>query len=188
MPSDHSTVPATYDSVRSRLAFYMDSYWGGQFYREPSSPSMGTANLYVYRYDRDTDKPIITEEIAGTVRTYLVPHAGERPSSLAARHSLASYCNFIAPIVDAYADSATARTTRNLGALSPFLRNLNGRGRTWDQHMGEVARWNAVYGFTCTLIDTPRTVAANAQEEANTGAGIRAVLISSAGHRVAVGR
>jgi hypothetical protein len=175
MPSEHSTVPATYDSVRGRLAFYMDSYWGGQYYREPSSPTMGTANLYVYRYNRDND--VIIEEVAGTVRTYLVPHAGERPSSLQARHSLASYCNFIAPIVDAYADSATARTVRKLGSLEPYMKNLNGRGRTWDQHMGEVARWDAVYGFTCTLFDTPKTVAANAQVESDTGAGIRAILI-----------
>lgn len=168
--------PGVYDLQRSRMAFYQDAYWGGEQWRNPSSPTLGRASLYVYRHDRESD--VITEELAATERSYLIPHAGERLSAFRARHNLASYLNFISPIVDAYADSATGKVSRDLGALAPYLRNLNGRGRTWDQHMGEVGRWTGVYGFTATLLDTPRVnPAVNRAQEESLGVGARAILI-----------
>lgn len=168
--------PATYDAHRGRFAFYQDSYWGGPHYRNPSSPTMGMASLYAYHHNRETD--VITEVLAATVPSYLVPHAGERLSAFRARHDLASYLNIVAPIVDAYADAATASTTRDLGSLGPFMKNLNGQGRNWDAHMSEVARWTAVYGFVATLFDTPAVnPAANRAEEDAMGVGIRATIV-----------
>jgi hypothetical protein len=167
---------ATYDSHRGRYAFYQDAYWGGEYWRNPSSPNLGVANLYTYAYSRETNENVVIP--LGSARSYLVPHAGEDSRAFNARHSLASYLNFIAPIVDAYADAATAHVTRKLGAIEPYVGNLNGQGRTWDQHMGEVGRWTAVYGWTAVLYDVPaQNPAQNAAQEAELGIGIRATVI-----------
>jgi hypothetical protein len=137
---------------------------------------MGVASVYAYTHNRETD--VITETLAATVASYLVPHAGERVSAFQSRHNLASYLNIVAPIVDAYADAATAATARDLGDLEGFMKNLNGQGRTWDVHMAEVARWTAVYGFVATLFDTPAVnPAANRAEEQAMGVGIRATIV-----------
>jgi hypothetical protein len=120
----------------------------------------------------------VTERVDSTVQSYLVPHAGERLRSFNARHSLASYINVCSPIVDSYADSATNGIQRELGAIAPFLENLDGKGKGWDALIKEVSLWSAVYGFCGVLLDVPSgTVARNRAEETATKKGLRATVI-----------
>lgn len=172
---------ATYAPLRDRWTFYSDSYWGGEKYRHPSSPTMGSAKLsrWVPLVGPDgTETGEFTETVIGTVRTYLVAHPGETREAFAVRVSLAAYVNVIQTIVDAYVDAVVGPVTRDLGALEQYLSNLNGRGRGWADHVEDVGRYDAVYGMTATVLDVPAgNPAANRADEERLGIGLRAILV-----------
>lgn len=170
-----------FDTERGRLAFYFDSYWGADRYRSPSSPTMGRSSLTTWKPKRDErgqETEDFEEEPNGNVDSYLVPHPGESLRSFRVRVNLASYINLIQPITDAYVDAVTGPVVRNLGEIEPFLASLDGRGRCWSDHVEEVARWCAVYGYCATVLDTPEknTSASRAEEEA-LGVGLKASLV-----------
>lgn len=172
---------ATFDADRGRAAFYFDSYWGGDRYRNPSSPTMGRATLTRWVALRDSDgreTGDFDERVILRCDTYLVPHPGEPVQAFRVRLSLASYVNLCQPIVDSYTDAVTSPVVRDLGALDQYLNNLDGRGRTWSDHLEEVARWSAVYGFCATVIDAPKENPATSRaDEERLGVGLRASLI-----------
>lgn len=174
-------IVATYDFERGRLAFYNDSFWGGDRYRVPSSPTMGRADLTQWRPRVDEngrETGDFDEIVLRRCQSYLVPHPGEQWRAFQVRVNLASYVNLVQPIVDAYVDAVTGPTTRDLGQLDRYLSSLDGRGRAWSDHVEEVARWCAVYGFCATVIDAPKDNPSTslADEEAR-GVGLRASLV-----------
>ena len=177
--SAHSQVEksrGTYDRNRGRMAFYVDAYFGGEHWRNPSSTTLGVAELVTFSVNHDTRE--VTERVDSTVQSYLVPHAGERLRNFNARHSLASYVNVCSPIVDSYADSATNGIQRELGAITPFLQNVDGKGKSWESLIKEVALWSGVYGFCGLLLDVPEgEVARNRAEETASRKGLRATVI-----------
>lgn len=177
----------TYDHARDWLTYVHDAYWGGQRWRTPSSPTLGTARIIALRevnLPGDDGKPAGTElrpVVLGERRTYLVQHDGESEESFDRRIQLAAYINMVQPVVDTYADSVTARVSRDLGALAPYMVDLDGQGGGWQQHVEGVARWSATFGMYAVLFDTPSTAAATTLAEelaaARAGEGIRAVCI-----------
>lgn len=172
--------PAVYDANRGRQCFLADSYWGGEHYRNPSSPTLGNAALYRYTQSTAEDgRQVVVSTLDRTFRSYLVPHPGERSEQFQARINLGVYVNIVQPIVDAYVDAIQGGVRRDLGALKDYTSNLDGQGRTWESHMGEVARWTALHGFTATVVDTPRAnPAANAAQERDLGISPRAIIVT----------
>ena len=175
------TTFATFDHERGRQAFYFDSYWGGDRYRAPSSPTMGRSPLTTWQPRRDAEgreTQDFDEKVVAWMDSYLVPHTAETKQAFSTRVSLAVYVNVIMPIVDAYVDAVTGNTTRTLGELDRYLGSLDGRGRTWADHVEEVARWATVYGMCATVMDVPKVnpSTSRADEEA-LGIGLRATLV-----------
>ncbi len=173
---------AYYDTQRGRWSFLWDSYWGGDRYRSPSSTTIGTARLTRWQPRRDSQGRELLDEFdevdVATYRTYLVPHPGEARREFELRVSLAAYVNFPRIIVDAYVEAVVGPAVHDLGELAPYLGNLNGRGRTWDDHIEDVARWSQVYGWTATLLEPPeKNPATNAAEEQRLGIGLRAIHV-----------
>lgn len=172
---------AGYDAKRGRYAFLRDQYWGGDCVRNPSSTTLGTARCTSWVQVSGANGEL-TDRYAlattGTVRSYLVPHAGESSEAFRDRCDLAANFNVVQPIVDAYVDACTGTVVRDLGTLGPYLKNLNGRGQTWSQHVDEVARWAAVYGWVASVYDNPReNPAKSLAEEEALGIGLRATLV-----------
>ena len=170
----------TYDGHRSRLAFHLDSFWGGEYVRAPSSPTLGRAELTQWapvRVDgRDTGD--FQERVVASFASYLVPHPGESVYAFKLRMSLACYVNLVQPIVDAYVDAVTSPVVRDLGPLAPYLSSLDGRGRTWADHVEEVARWSAVYGYCATVIDVPvDNPSTSLADEETRGVSLRATIV-----------
>jgi len=178
---DGALAIATYDAERGHLAFYADSYRGGESYRNPSSLTIGTTRTtrWVPMVDENGGETGDFEQRAvRAYRTYLVPHPGELDAEFTIRRSLAAYINVISMIVDAYTDAVTGHVVRDLGALGGALGNTNGRGRGWAAHVQEVARWTAVYGYFATVIDAPKVnPAQNRAEEERLRVGLRATLV-----------
>lgn len=178
---DGALAIATYDAERGHLAFYADSYRGGESYRNPSSLTIGTTRTtrWVPMVDENGGETGDFEQRAvRAYRTYLVPHPGELDAEFNIRRSLAAYINVISMIVDAYTDAVTGHVVRDLGALGGALGNTNGRGRGWAAHVQEVARWTAVYGYFATVIDAPKVnPAQNRAEEERLRVGLRATLV-----------
>lgn len=172
---------ATFDADRGRLAFYFDSYWGGDRYRSPSSPTMGRSPLTQWQPRRDSEgreTGDFDETVIAWMDSYLVPHSAEPRQSFATRVSLAVYVNLIMPIVDAYVDAVTSDTTRTLGELDRYLSSLDGRGRTWSDHVEEAARWATAYGICATVIDAPKKNPATSRaDEERLKVGLRATLV-----------
>ncbi|MBL0219650.1 MAG: hypothetical protein IPQ07_38020 [Myxococcales bacterium] len=172
---------STFDTERGRLAFAFDSFWGGDKYRCPSSPTMGRGALTRWIPRRDAEGKEtgnFDEQVVLHFESYLVPHPGEPLAAFRTRMALAGYVNICQPIVDAYVDAVTSPVKRDLGKLDRYLSSLDGRGRTWADHMEEVARWSAVYGFCATVLDVPAENPSTslADEEAR-GVGLRATLV-----------
>jgi len=174
-------VITTFDAERGRLAFAFDSFWGGDKYRTPSSPTMGRSALTQWVPRRDSEgreTGSYDERVVQTFQSYLVPHAGESVTAFQMRMSLATYVNVVQPIVDAYVDAVTAPVTRELGAVERYLSSLDGRGRTWSGHVEEVARWCAVYGMCATVIDAPKdNPSTSLADEESRGVSLRATLV-----------
>lgn len=173
---------AFYDALRGRWAFLWDSYWGGDRYRNPSSTTIGSTRLTRWVPKRDANGRETIDEFeerdVATYRTYLVPHPGEPQREFELRVALAAYVNFPRIIVDAYVEAVVGPAVHDLGELGPYLANLNGRGRTWDDHVEDVARWSQVYGWTATLLEPPeKNPATNAAEEERLGIGLRAIHV-----------
>lgn len=173
---------AYYDAQRGRYAYLWDSYWGGERYRCPSSTTIGTTRLTRYVPRRDAQGREVSDEYdevdVATYRTYLVPHPGESRREFELRLALAAYVNFPRIIVESYVEAVVGPAVHDLGDLGQYLSNLNGRGRTWADHVEDVARWVQVYGWTATLLDAPATnPATNAAEEERLGVGLRAVHV-----------
>lgn len=172
---------AYYDETRGRLAFLWDSYWGGDRYRNPSSTTIGTARLTKYQQRRDDKGNLIDdfdEVDVCSYRTYLVPHPGESKREFEVRLALAVFVAFPKTLVESYVEAVVAPVTRDLGELGPYLANLNGRGRTWGDHVEDVARWSQVYGWTATVIEPPpKNPAANRAEEERLRVGLRAIHV-----------
>lgn len=178
----------TYDKHRDWLTYLFDAYWGGHRWRSPSSPTLGTARIIALRevsITGDDGKPTGTTDLRPTVigerRTYLVQHDGESAESFDRRIQLAAYVNMVQPVVDTYADSVTARVSRDLGEIAPYVADLDGNGGGWQQHVEGVARWSAVFGMYAVLFDAPRAPTARTRAEeiaaAKAGEGITAVCI-----------
>lgn len=173
-----ATTVAGYDAQRGRYAFLRDSYWGGNQYRNPSSTTMGSARLTQWVQTQSEVSTSYELRTTGTIRSYLVPHAGESAEKFRVRCELAAHFNVSQPICDAYVDAVTGPVTRELGSLDPYLKNLNGRGMAWPQHVDEVARWAAVYGWVAAVYDNPPTnPAASLAEEEALGIGLRATIV-----------
>lgn len=149
--SDLNTV-LVYDLFRDRCAFYHDAYYGGFHWRNPSAAILSSAEIVVRVVNQNDGS--VTTETQGFVRTYLVPFEGESKASLLKRHNLSPYYNICQPLVDSYTSAVTARVIRNLTTFDKLLDNVNGRGRSWQGHIKEVAKWSAVYGFVATVQDT----------------------------------
>lgn len=173
-------TPAVYDINRGRQAFLADSFWGGEHYRTPSSPTLGNAALYRYTTSvGDDGRQVVVPTLERTFRSYLVPHPGESAEAFQARMNLGVYVNVVQPIVDAYVDAIQGHVRRDLGALAEQVQNLDGQGRDWATHMAEVARWTAVHGFTATVVDAPNeNPARNAAEERQLGISPRAIIVT----------
>lgn len=184
---------AYYDAQRGRYAFLWDSYWGGDRYRHPSSTTIGTAQLTRWQARRDAqgrDLEEFEEVAVATYQTYLVPHPGEGRREFELRRALAAYVNFPRIIVESFVESVVGPAVHELGALAPYLRNLNGRGRAWGEHIEDVARWIQVYGWTATVLEAPAlNLAVTAADEERLGVGLRVCHVHpSAIAWVAVGR
>lgn len=171
----------TYDAERGRLAFAFDSFWGGDKYRTPSSPTMGRSALTQWVPRRDSEgreTGSYDERVVQTFQSYLVPHPGESVTAFRMRMSLATYVNVVQPIVDAYVDAVTAPVTREIGPTERYLQSLDGRGRTWAEHVEEVARWCAVYGMCASVIDAPKdNPSTSLADEESRGVSLRATLV-----------
>lgn len=141
----------TYDSRRERWAFAFDSYWGGDRYRNPSAPTIGTASL------RWTDETPSGESRTTEAKrpSYLVPHRGESDYDFDQRHALAGYLNLVAPIVKAYAEGVTGHVQRDLGPLAEYAADVTRRGTAWGSYASEAARWAALYGLVFNVTDAP---------------------------------
>lgn len=171
----------TYDIQRGRDAFYFDSYWGGERYRTPSSPTLGRAVLSTWAQKVGPDGMPLDEyqQVDGALyQSYLVPHPGETARAFNARISLAGYINLCQPIVDAYVDAVCGPVRRDLGAIDRYVSSLDGRSRGWAEYVEEVARWAAVYGYCASVYDVPKDNPSTslADEEAR-GVGLRATLV-----------
>lgn len=176
----------TYDGSRDWLSYLHDAYWGGERWRSPSSPVLGTAHVYELREVQTsqsgegeaTTRDIVRPVITATERTYLVPHDGESAAQFRRRMALAAYVNLVQPVVDTYADSVTGRVKRDLGELGPYVSNLDGQGAAWAEHVEEVARWAAAFGMYATVFDAPRTNPAQSRaDEQRQGVGLRAISV-----------
>ncbi len=166
----------TYDNLRERLSFYRDAYWGGDDWRTPSAPVLGSAVLMAHVYD--SVSKTVQRRAAWRYRTYLQPFSAEDPVNFESRIQQASYINVCKPCVDTYVDSVTSDVVTELGNLKAYVDNLDGKGRTWERHRKEVARWMAVYGFVFTVWDAPRqNPAANLAEEKVLGVGLRCAVV-----------
>lgn len=176
----------TYDGSRDWLSYLHDAYWGGERWRSPSSPVLGTAHVYELREVQTsqsgegeaTTRDIVRPMLTATERTYLVPHDGESAAQFRRRMALAAYVNLVQPVVDTYADSVTGRVKRALGELGPYVSNLDGQGAAWAEHVEEVARWAAAFGMYATVFDAPRTNPAQSRaDEQRQGVGLRAISV-----------
>lgn len=172
-----------YDRDRPWHAYLADSYWGGDRYRNPSSPTLGVQRIIRYELavvdsGPNAGKEEMTERSLGTFQSYLVPHDGETVEGFRRRVGLGAYLNVVGPIVDTYTGSVTARVERDLGPLGDYLVDLDGQGGDWAQHVKEAARWACVHGVVATVLDAPaENPARNAAEERALGVGLRAVLV-----------
>jgi len=169
-----------FDQSRGYSLFLADAYEGGEAWERPSSATLGTATLYGYSVttNSDTGREQVIEVSNGTVRTYLVPWPGESKANFARRRSLATYINLACPIVDAYLDAITPCVTRSLGALEPYLSNLDGDGQTWPELVSDAALAAALDGVAAVVIDAPaQNAATNRAEEQAAGIGLRATVV-----------
>lgn len=156
----------TFDDARGWHAFLSDAYRGGWHWDNPSSPTLGTARLYGYELRRtESGREVAVEVPRGTERTYLVPWQGEQPADFRRRRHLAFYANITEPVVDAYADAVAPGVSRELGDLGPYLRDLDGEGLRWPEHVAVVARQMAIHGALAVIIEPPRANAATTREE-----------------------
>jgi hypothetical protein len=172
-----------YDTQRGWYTYLFDSYWGGDRYRTASSPTLGTVRLTRYVTSTvatgpDEGKEMVTEEVVGTYRTYLVPHSGETREGFERRIQLAAYVNLVQPVVDTYADGVTGNVVRDLGDLAPALLDTDGQGGGWAEHVAEVCRWACVHGVCAGVVDAPaQNPAASAAEERALGVGLRTIIV-----------
>ena len=156
----NASTTLTYDNLRDRWRFLADSFWGAERYASPSSTVIGTARLVGWRQVTDDEGRFtgqLASTVAGTRRSYLVPHEAEDLEAFDRRRALAAYPNYIAPIVDSYVDAVTGPVSRDLGALGPALVSLDGQGGGWSDTIEDVARWATVYGWCALLLDLPKT-------------------------------
>lgn len=173
----------TFDADRPHALFHADAYEGGVAWAVPSSPTLGTAQLYGHRVVTTQDGPnageqVVVESTYGTVRTYLVPWPGETANDFERRRHLAVYVNVVEPIVDAYVDAIVPRVSRNLGDADQFLRSLDGDGQSWPELVSDVALQAALDGVTACVLDLPATNPAETRaEEIALGVGLRATLV-----------
>lgn len=173
---------ALYDTLRDWHCYARDSYLGGPHYAHPSSAVLGTADLWGWsRTKDDAGRVSVVQSSLGSRRSYLVPHTGETLRAFDARHRLAVHVPLAQPIVDSYADAAVGRVSRSLGALAPYLVNVDGRGGEWQDVVEEVATRAELHGFVATVADSPGSNPARSRaDEERLGIGPRCVVVTPA--------
>ena len=171
-----------FDDARGHHLFLADAYLGGLAWEQPSSPTLGTAQLYTYTVHTPEDGPqTVVETPSGQERSYLVPWPGESAANFRRRRSLAVYINLAEPIGDAYADAVTGGVSRDLGALTPYLTSLDGEGQDWQTLVSSVCLWTAVHGVVAVVLDAPTANAAESRaEEIARGVSLRATIVTPA--------
>jgi hypothetical protein len=164
-----------YDRARARHVFQRDAYLGGDHFRTPSRTTLSTARAWRYGLDENGQRVTRQERLYAT---YLVPHAAESDESFEARLHRACYLNLVAPIVDSYAESVTAHVTREIPESYGDMADVDARGSAWGDHVEEVARWAALYGYVAAVYDAPAAnPARNRAEEQALGIGPRVVVV-----------
>lgn len=143
----------SYDQIRAQWRFQFDSYCGGERYRYPSQTHLSQARTRWIEVDETGQ---ITRREERDHWTYLLPHPSEQDEAFTLRLRIATYINVVQPIVDAYAEATTTRVNRTEGSLSQYLDDVDRQGTTWGEHVEDVAKWAAVYGWVAVVADTPR--------------------------------
>lgn len=168
----------TFDTRRGWHLFLHDAYQGGYRWEHPTSGPYGTATLYEHRVVTTAEGDAVVEQALGSELTYLVPWPGESALNFARRRSLAVYINLTEPVIDAYVDSVTARVSRDLGPLAPYLRSLDGQGQSWKEMVANACHNAAMDGVAAVVLDAPlANPAANRAEEIALGVGLRATVV-----------
>lgn len=172
-------IVADFNDSRGEHLFLQDAYYGGRRWRNPRPSSLSTTSLVTWEKALDKDGgDVIVERRGKGYTSYLIPFPGESESTFERRQAMAVYVNVVQPIVDAYCDSVTGKVQRDLGALEPYLKGLDGKRMRWQQLVTEAARWSATHGVMATVVDTPPANPARTRaEEQALGLGIRAILV-----------
>lgn len=143
----------SYDQLRAQWRFEHDSYWGGERYRYPSETNLSQARTRTVIYTEDNQVSRVEDR---SHWSYLLPHPSESDESFVMRLRIANYVNVVQPVVDAYAEATTARVKRSGGSVTRYLEDVDRQGNTWAEHVEDVAKWAAVYGWVACIADTPR--------------------------------
>lgn len=173
------TIVADFNDTRGEHLFLQDAYYGGRRWRSPRPSSLSSTSLVTWEATQNSEgDDVIVERRGKEYTTYLVPFPGESASTFERRQAMAVYVNVVQPIVDAYCDSVTGKVQRDLGALEPYLKKLDGKRLRWQQLVTEAARWSATHGVMATVVDVPPGPPARTRaEEQAQGRGVRAILV-----------
>jgi len=94
---------------------------------------------------------------------YLVRHSREPKTKYKNRQELASYTNFVAPVVDLYTSYIySGNITRDIkvpdlynSVVDKMKNNIDQKNSTINEFMQKYARWSMVYGRMVAIVDSP---------------------------------